>query len=184
MITLLAAYLGCIEIQDDVGEHTQALLQEWSHVAQTDDGEIELLRALVCHILLNAQMPALRLNETDRIRLCSIIQIILGLIETASLLESSPKQMDTLGEQVLRLGEQQLTRPTTYLLKRVMNRVPHTELIQQYIARYSLVTGNGGILFFCGEKCILSLSDLPSYVYQRVNDYLLAKSSFSMIHIL
>lgn len=53
------------------------------------------------------------------------------------------------------------------------------QILQQYILNYSLVTGNGGTLFFCGEKCVLSLSDLPGYVYQRVNDYVLSKSSFS-----
>ena len=58
------------------------------------------------------------------------------------------------------------------------------QLIKQFVERHSLTTGNSGILLFGGVKCVLSLSDLPTYIYQRVNEYLLSKTSFSLSSLL
>lgn len=56
--------------------------------------------------------------------------------------------------------------------------------VKQYVEIHSLATGNSGILLFGGVRCVLSLSDLPTYIYQRVNEYLLSKNTFSLSAIL
>lgn len=175
-ISFLGQYLGCNEIsKDEMALVTKTVYKKWINDFQIEDEEIELLRELVCHIIINSQMSSLQLNENDRKQLLEVIRIILGFIETSSLLIDSPVTTNPLGEQMIRFCESALE-------KKALTQ-PSVDL-RQYLSMYSLRTDNGGILVFCSRKCLLSLSDLPSYVYQRVNEYLLAKPSFSYVSFL
>lgn len=175
-ITFLSQYLGCNEVvNDEMALVTKTVYKEWINDFQIEDEEIELLRELVCHIIINSQMSSLKLTENDQKQLLEVIRIILGFIETSSLLIDSPVTTNPMGEQMIRFCENALEKK---------NPVQPAVDLHQYMSMYSLWTDNGGILVFCGRKCLLSLSDLPSYVYQRVNEYLLAKPSFSYVSFL
>ena len=60
----------------------------------------------------------------------------------------------------------------------------YDRLIHVMVEREGLHIGSGGIMEFGGVQCVVKLGDLPSSVYQRVNQYLLCTSSFSFSALL
>ena len=102
-IQLLHQYLGCSEINmNEIAKCTNSIFREWKQSTPIEDEEINVIQAVVCMLILNSQMKELQLFESDWTKLLDCIHVLLGLIETLSLVVDSPIHTNKQGEQLLR----------------------------------------------------------------------------------
>lgn len=86
---------------DELAKTTNSVFREWKQSTPIEDEEINVIEALVCMLILNSQMKELQLFETDWTKLLDCIHVLLGLIETLSLVADSPIHTNKEGEQLL-----------------------------------------------------------------------------------
>ena len=87
---------------NEIAKCTSSIFREWKQLTPIEDEEINVIQAVVCMLILNSQMKELQLFESDWMKLLDCIHVLLGLIETLSLVADSPIHTNKQGEQLLR----------------------------------------------------------------------------------
>ena len=121
-------------------------------------------------VCVNGLCHLSRLSSDGAAKLEECAGFLLELTESIALLSDSPLHCDAEAEGVLR-----------DCVAWVKGQEEAKERVVSYCKEHSLRVGNGGVVDFCGQRCVLSLGDLPASFYPRVNEYLLQFASLCRV---
>lgn len=138
------------------------------------EGETELLRDVMCYIVLSIMITRVRLEKETKQKASEVFGLIEGLMDE-SLLDEEAIYEKTAEDRMCELCEH------------VLNEIPLTateqkgydKLLREYFQLHSLSIGNRGVIQFNDITCSLTLNDLPSSLYTLVNEFVSKRFTIS-----
>ena len=168
VVAFLKWYLGCgVAEKTGVSAKCEEVMKEEMKESQLNDSEIEMAGEVLVQLCVNEACGLSLLSKEGIVDVVKCGEFLIELIESSALLNDSPYHCDSRMEGVLK-------NCLTVVKKRIAGE--GCELagdVVEYCKENGVRVGNGGIVDFCGRRCVVSLADLPSSFYQRTNEFLL-----------
>ena len=170
VVHFLKAFLECgVAEKTALSVKSEEVLKDATATSLSDE-ELSVVTHVVIQVCVNGLCHLSRLSSDGAAKLAECAGFLLELTESIALLSDSPLHCDAEAEGVLR-----------DCVAWVKGQEEAKERVVGYCKEHSLRVGNGGVVDFCGQRCVLSLGDLPASFYPRVNEYLLQFASLCRV---
>ena len=171
VVHFLKAFLECgMAEKTALSAKSERVMKEEATTGLSDE-ELSVVTHVVIQVCVNGLCHLSHLSSDGETKLAECAGFLVELMESIALLSDSPLHCDAAVEGVLRDCVAWVKDREEEAKKRVVC----------YCKSHSLRVGNGGVVDFCEQRCVLSLGDLPASFYQRVNEFLLQFASLCCV---